>query len=82
MLLYEPTAKGLVLVGLEYEQADSDQRYETTRDRPKLFGKLFEGPVDAHPTGPQKLHYHLHVWAWKPNRSGLVSEFHSNVSCR
>ena len=81
MLLYEPTAKGLVLVGLEYEFPDGDQRLETAADRPKLFGRRFDGPLDAHPTGPQKIHYHLHVWLWKPNPKGLVTEFHPRVAC-
>jgi len=82
MLLYEPTSKGLVLVGVEYEQPDADQRLDTNADRPRLFGVRFDGPLDAHPTGPQKIHYHLHVWLWKANPSRLTEEFHPKVGCR
>jgi hypothetical protein len=81
MLLYEPTAKGLVLVGVEYELPDGDQRAGTTKDRPKLFGVKFDGPLDAHPTGPQKLHYHLHVWLWKKSPDGMVTEINTAVKC-
>ncbi|MDP8911105.1 MAG: hypothetical protein M3M94_03450 [Actinomycetota bacterium] len=80
ILLYEPTARGLRLVGLEYWKADADQNPGTTGDRPSLFGRSFDGPMPGHnPVMP--MHYDLHVWIWKPNPLGRFAPFNPRVTC-
>ena len=80
ILLYEPTARGLRLVGLEYWRADADQDPLTTGDKPSLFGRAFDGPMPGHsPVMP--MHYDLHVWIWKVNPLGLFASFNPRVTC-
>ena len=71
------------MVGVEY----FEPYLGLAADAPTLFGRTFEGPMDAehrppgHPdySGPD--HYDLHVWLWQGNPDGIFAEFNPNVSC-
>jgi hypothetical protein len=80
ILLYEPDTGGkLRLVGVEWFVPLATG----IKDRPQLFGQLFDGPMEGHePLLPGDLHhYDLHVWLWKANPTGLFSPTNPNVKC-
>ncbi|HVM35468.1 MAG TPA: hypothetical protein VM784_09005 [Actinomycetota bacterium] len=81
VLLYAP-ARGneRALVGIEYFKVDDDQDLSTDDDRPRLFGRPFDGPMEGHAPG-MPIHYDLHVWAWRSNPDGLFAPFNPRVSC-
>jgi hypothetical protein len=81
ILLYEPTSRGKVrLVGVEYWRADADQDLATSFDRPSLFGTDLAGPMPGHsPTMP--IHYDLHVWLFRSNPLGELTQYNPKVSC-
>lgn len=81
VLVYLPTAAGgFQLVAAEYFQADADQNVETDSDRPTLFGRAFDGPMQGHAPG-MPIHYDLHVWLWKHNPSGTFAPYNPAASC-
>lgn len=92
ILLYEPTADGLRLVGVEWFQAvivdgqpwfmppNAPPPADKINPAPTLFGLAFEGPMPGHnPHMPW--HYDLHAWIWKNNPDGLFSAWNTNVTC-
>jgi hypothetical protein len=81
LLLYEPTARGKVrLVGVEYWSADADQNLATSPDRPSLFGVPFDGPMLGHAPG-MPIHFDLHVWLFRSNPLGELTQWNPKVSC-
>jgi hypothetical protein len=81
ILVYEPTAGGgFQLVAAEYFKPDDDQNVGTDGDRPTLFGRAFDGPMQGHAPG-MPIHFDLHVWLWKHNPSGLFAPWNPTVSC-
>lgn len=81
ILVYLPTAGGgFQLVAAEYFKPDADQNVETDGDRPTLFGRAFDGPMQGHAPG-MPIHYDLHVWLWKHNPSGLFAPYNPDASC-
>ena len=83
ILLYVETAEGMKLIGLEYFHgigAPDTPIPNPAPPAPVLFGRPFDGPMDAHEPG-QPPHYDLHVWVWQPNPSGMFAMFNPNVSC-
>ena len=80
VLLYEPTAGGLRLVGLEWMQPDADQDLTTDDDRPTLEGLPFEGPMPGHEPG-MPVHYDKHLYLWKMNPNGAFAVFNPRVGC-
>jgi hypothetical protein len=81
ILVYAPTAGGgLELVAAEYFRPDADQNTHTDRDRPSLFGRAFDGPMQGHAPG-MPIHYDLHVWLWKHNPSGIFAPWNPDVTC-
>ena len=79
ILVYEPVGDKLQLVAAEWFVALSPE----VKERPQLFGKPFDGPMEGHhPLMPQALHhYDLHVWLWKDNPTGMFSPTNPNVKC-
>src|SRR5262245_50206920 len=79
VLVYQPVGGKLQLVAAEYFVPLSPD----AKERPQLFGKPFDGPMEGHhPLMPHGLnHYDLHVWLWKANPSGLFSPTNPNVKC-
>ena len=80
VLLYEPTAGGLRLVGLEWMQPDADQDLTTDDDRPTLEGLPFEGPMPGHEPG-MPVHYDKHLYLWKTNPEGAFAVINPRVTC-
>lgn len=80
ILLFASSGGGLRLVGVEYFKADADQNLATDDDRPTLFGRGFDGPMEGHePDMP--IHYDLHVWVWEGNPDGVFAQFNPSLSC-
>lgn len=81
ILLYVPRAGGgLRLVGVEYFKVDADQRLATAFDRPRLFGRAFEGPMMGHGPG-MPVHYDRHVWLYAPNPRGMFALYNPTLTC-
>ena len=78
-LVYEPTANGYKLVAVEFVVIAAGWD-ETHGAPPALFGQTF-GRVDAPNRYGLPDFYELHVWAWKPNPSGMFYEWNPRVSC-
>ena len=84
VLLYVETGNGMKLLGVEYFYgigAPDTPIPNPAPPAPILFGRAFDGPMDAHEPG-QPPHYDLHVWIWQPNPSGMFAPFNPNVNCR
>jgi hypothetical protein len=80
ILVYEPHGDRRRLVAVEYYRPDADGRLDTADDRPHLFGRAFDGPMEGHEPG-MPVHYDLHAWVWKHNPAGTFSQFNPRVSC-
>lgn len=79
VLVYQPVGGKLHLVAAEYFVPLSPD----VKERPTLFGKPFDGPMEGHhPLMPHGLnHYDLHVWLWKANPSGMFAPTNPDVKC-
>ena len=79
VLVYQPVGGKLRLVAAEYFLPLSPD----VKEAPKLFGRVFDGPMEGHhPLMPHGLtHYDLHVWLWKPNPAGLFSPTNPDLKC-
>ena len=80
ILVYEPHGEQRRLVAVEYFRADADGRLDTDEDRPHLFGRGFDGPMEGHEPG-MPVHYDLHAWVWKRNPAGTFAQFNPRVTC-
>jgi hypothetical protein len=80
ILVYEPRGERRRLVAVEYYRNDADGRLDTDDDRPYLFGRGFDGPMEGHEPG-MPVHYDLHAWVWKRNPSGVFAMWNPRVSC-
>ncbi|MEV0598391.1 hypothetical protein AB0I82_03660 [Streptomyces sp. NPDC050315] len=80
-LVYVPGKDGKRHLGaLEYVVLDRDKNVNTDDDRPRAFGRGFDGPMPGHaPKMP--VHYDLHVWLYKHNPDGLLAMFNPDVRC-
>lgn len=79
VLIYQPVGEKLTLVAAEWFVPVQAAGAE----RPKIFGKDLEGPMEGHqPVMPAGLHhYDLHVWLWKDNPAGVYSPTNPAVKC-
>lgn len=79
VLLYEPVGDSLRLVAAEWFVPLTTG----VKDRPRLFGHPFDGPLEGHyPLMPMEVqHYDLHVWLFKPNPAGLFNPTNPAVKC-
>jgi hypothetical protein len=80
ILVYEPRGERRRLVAVEYFRPDADGRLDTDDDRPYLFGRGFDGPMEGHEPG-MPVHYDLHAWVWKHNPAGTFAQYNPRVSC-
>ena len=83
ILLYVESPGGMKLIGVEYFYgigAPDTPIPNPAPPAPVLFGRPFDGPMDAHEPG-QPPHYDLHVWIWEHNPSGMFAVWNPNVSC-
>ncbi len=79
VLIYQPVGDKLRLVAAEWFVP----LQAAGAERPKIFGKELEGPMEGHqPVMPAGLHhYDLHVWLWKDNPAGVFSPTNPAVKC-
>lgn len=79
VLLYEPVGDKLRLTGAEWFVPLSTG----VKERPKLWGHPFDGPMMGHPPLlPMELtHYDLHVWLYKQNPLGTFAPTNPDVKC-
>ena len=79
VLIYEPDGDKLRLVAAEWFVPLATG----VKERPHLFGRPFDGPMEGHtPLLPLALHhYDLHAWLWKENPAGLFSATNPEVKC-
>jgi hypothetical protein len=79
ILVYEPEGDKLKLVAAEWLVPLATG----VKERPELFGRPFDGPMEGHePLLPRELHhYDLHAWLWKDNREGMFSPINPDVTC-
>ncbi len=80
IVMYEPDKAGkLHLVAVEWFVPLATG----VKERPKLFGQPFEGPMEGHvPLIPKQLHhYDLHAWLFRENPAGLFHHSNPNVDC-
>ena len=80
ILVYEPRGNRRRLVAVEWFRADGDGRLDTDGDRPYLFGRGFDGPMEGHEPG-MPVHYDLHAWIFKYNPAGVFAQYNPRVSC-
>jgi len=84
ILLYNETADGMKLLGVEYFYgigAPDTPVPNPAPPSPVLFGRTFDGPMEQHDPG-QPPHYDLHVWIWQANPSGMFAIWNPNVKCQ
>jgi hypothetical protein len=79
VLLYEPAGDKLRLIAAEWFVPLATG----VKERPKLWGHPFDGPMMGHPPLlPMDLtHYDLHVWLYKPNPLGIFAPTNPKVTC-
>jgi hypothetical protein len=81
VLVYVPTEDGGRELGaIEWLKDDDDQRMATADDRPRLFGREFQGPMEPHSNG-RTIHYDMHLWLFKHNPKGLFEPWNPRVKC-
>lgn len=78
VLIYEPVGDTLRLIAAEWFVP-----VQVSAERPSLFGRPFDGPMDGHePIMPAALrHWDLHVWLWKDNPAGVFSSTNPALKC-
>jgi len=77
-LVYQPTAKGLHLVALEYIVFAAKWKQAAP---PELFGRTFDYTPRGNRFGLPAF-WALHAWVWKPNPTGTVMAWNPTVTCR
>jgi hypothetical protein len=81
ILVYQPDGDGgRKLVAVEWFQPDADQDLGTTEDKPTLFGRPFDGPMEGHEPGMPR-HYDEHAWLWQTNPRGTLTAWNPAGSC-
>lgn len=81
ILVYQPDGDGgRKLVAVEWFQPDADQDLTTSDDRPSLFGRAFDGPMEGHEPGMPR-HYDQHAWLWQDNPKGALEAYNPAGSC-
>jgi hypothetical protein len=81
VLMYEPMPDGAMrLVGAEYIVFRSAWEGLFPGTTPKLFGQPFHLVREGNRYGLPDF-YALHVWLWRPNRSGLFADWNPAVRC-
>jgi hypothetical protein len=84
ILLYNETADGMKLLGVEYMYAIGAPDTHVPSPAPPspiIFGRSLDGPMEQHEPG-QPPHYDLHVWIWQANPSGMFAMWNPNVKCQ
>ncbi|MFJ3442701.1 hypothetical protein ACIPM2_16195 [Streptomyces sp. NPDC086081] len=79
-VVYHKDGHGKLRAGaVEWIVRDADQKVETDRDRPVMFGdRRFEGPEEIPGLG---VVYTLHAWIFKDNPRGVFHPWNPRVQC-
>jgi len=78
-LIYEPSAAGMQLVGVEFVVfADAWLAHHSSP--PVLEGQTFQFVSSPNRFG-LPAHFELHVWAWRDNPQGAFVDWNNSVSC-
>lgn len=80
-LIYEPSAGGMRLVGVEYIVPDAGQWLATHGNAPVLEGQSFQLVDSPNRYGIPTAFFELHVWAWRDNPNGAFVDWNNNVTC-
>jgi hypothetical protein len=81
-LMFEPTSGGGErLVGVEWIVFKPVWEAAGNSTRPTLFGRPLNLVSVPNRYGTPDPFYELHGWVWKPNPSGVHSDWNPNVSC-
>jgi hypothetical protein len=80
IVIYEPTANGLKLTGVDF-LVFADAWNAAHSSPPELAGQLFHLFEAPNRFGLPSF-YTLHVWAWKDNPNGAFVNWHPNVDCK
>jgi hypothetical protein len=78
-LIYEPTADGLHLVGVEYI-VDAANWILNHNTPPVLEGQTFQFVPAPNRFGLPAF-FELHVWAWRDNPNGAFVDWNTRVTC-
>jgi hypothetical protein len=78
-LIYEPTNRGLVLVGVEYI-VDAATWLSQNSSPPMLQGQAFLLVNSPNRYGLPAF-FELHVWAWRDSPNGAFVDWNTQVSC-
>ena len=78
-LIYEPTADGMLLVGVEYI-VDAAAWMAHHSAPPVLGGQTFQLVGSPNRYGLPTF-FELHVWAWRDNPNGSYVDWNTRVSC-
>jgi hypothetical protein len=81
ILLYDKTSTPPRFLGVEYVVFAADWHATHGKQPPKLFGKKFTFVAAGNRYGLPDF-YELHVWLWRPNPSGIFSDWNPKVTCR
>lgn len=78
VLIYQPRGGRLELAAAEWFVP-----VQVSPQRPQIFGRLMDGPMEGHaPIMPAELHHwDLHVWLWKNNPAGMFSPTNPSFRC-
>jgi hypothetical protein len=80
IVIYEPTPNGgRRLIGADF-LVFAEAWHANNAGTPELGGQLMH-LIEAPNRYGLPAFYTLHVWAWKPNRTGAFVNWHSDVSC-
>jgi hypothetical protein len=81
IVIYEPLPNGgRRLIGADFLVFADAWHASNPGATPQLGGQLMH-LIDAPNRYGLPTFYTLHVWAWKPNRTGAFVNWHSDVSC-
>jgi hypothetical protein len=79
VLIYEPSAGGLQLVGVEFVVI-ADTWLASHTSPPVLEGQSFQFVSSPNRYG-LPAHFELHVWAWRDNPQGAFVDWNNKVTC-
>jgi hypothetical protein len=79
VLIYEPSAGGLQLVGVEFVVI-ADAWLAQHDSPPVLEGQTFQFISSPNRYG-LPAHFELHVWAWRKNPNGAFVDWNTKVTC-
>ena len=78
-LIYEPTANGMKLVGVEFI-VDAATWLKNHDGAPVLEGQTFQFVSSPNRFGLPAF-FELHVWAWRDNPNGAFVDWNTRVTC-